>query len=171
MGCKAFGGIAERCAWLLKPADWAQSALRAQNGAPLPCSMPISIFTSPVVTSLACPSFWLSALMARCSRRGTHGWRMFSSPTRCLSFKLHATTALGTRAMSIHQQHSDDSRQQMIQRTECSEAWARRVGPDASMTDSLKNWATDFEERQMTFRQAAVWAAREQAFAHQMPRR
>ncbi len=73
--------------------------------------------------------------------------------------------------MSIHQQHSDDSRQQMIQTTECSEARARRVGRDASMTDSLKNSATDFEQREMTFRQAAVWAAREQAFAHQIPRR
>lgn len=171
MGCKASGGIAQRCTWLLSRRTGPSRHSGHRTGVPLPCSMPISIFTSPVVTSLARPSLWLSALMARCSRRGTHGWRRFSSPTRCRSFKLHATTALGTQAMSIHQQHSDDSRQQMIQRTECSEAWARRVGRDASMTDSLKTWATDFEERQMTFRQAAVWAAREQAFAHQMPRR
>jgi hypothetical protein len=53
----------------------------------------------------------------------------------------------------------------------CSEASLRRVGQGISVNDSLKRWEPDFEQREMTFEQAAMWAAREQAFAQQMPRR
>jgi hypothetical protein len=53
----------------------------------------------------------------------------------------------------------------------CSESGLRRVGPGMSIEETLKRWEADFEQREMSFEQAAAWVEQERAFAQQMPRR